>query len=176
MPPSTFRCLAIAAVAAVTVLATAPAGAADPKVLGSFKDWNAFTFDESGKPVCYISSQPQKKEPAGARRGDIYVLVTHRPAEKTLDVVSFIVGYPLRKGSDATVEIDGKSFTLFTDGETAWARDAETDRAIVAAMRAGSTMVMKGVSQRGTRTTDTYSLAGVSDAHDAIGTACKAGG
>lgn len=176
MPHTTFRGLATAALLAATLAAAgAPAAlAADPKVIGSFKDWNAFTFDESGKTVCYISSQPKKKEPASARRGDIYVLVTHRPSEKTFDVVSFILGYPLRKGSEATVEIDGKSFSLFTDGETAWARDADTDKAIVAAMRTGSRMVMKGTSQRNTKTTDSYSLAGISEAHEAIGTACKA--
>lgn len=151
---------------------TAPALAADPKVLGSFKDWNAFAFDESGHKVCYISSQPKKKEPAAARRGDIYVLVTHRPSEKTFDVVSFIVGYPLKKGSEAAVDIDGKKFALFTDGEAAWARDAETDKALVAALRAGKTLIMKGTSQRGTNTTDTYSLSGVADAYDAIGAAC----
>lgn len=171
MPKRTIRHLATAATVLASLTAV-EAGAADPKVLGSFKDWNAFTFEESGNTVCYISSQPQKTLPNNVRRGDIYVLVTHRPAEKTYDVVSFIVGYPLRKGSDATVEIDGKTFNLFTDGETAWARDAETDKAIAAAMRAGRDMVMKGVSQRGTRTTDTYSLIGVTDAYTAIGEAC----
>jgi hypothetical protein len=39
-------------------------------------------------------------------------------------------------------------------------------------MRAGSTMVVKGTSARGTRTTDTYSLKGVSAALDAIDKAC----
>ncbi|WP_029010323.1 invasion associated locus B family protein [Azospirillum halopraeferens] len=149
------------------------ASAAEPRFLGSFRDWNAFSFDESGQTVCYMSSQPQKKEPGNVRRGDIYALVTHRPAENTFDVVSIIVGYPFRKNSEASIAIDGKDFALFTDGETAWARDAATDRAIVDAMRAGRNMVVKGVSARGTNTTDTYSLMGVSDAYDALVKACN---
>ncbi|WP_109051843.1 invasion associated locus B family protein [Azospirillum sp. TSA6c] len=149
----------------------APAAAADPRHLGTFKDWNAFLFEEKGQKVCYISSQPKKSEPK-AKRGDIYTLVTHRPAEKALDVVSVIVGYPFKKGSEAEVSIDGKDFKLFTDGETAWARDADADRAVTSALRNGKQMVVKGVSGRGTKTTDTYSLAGVGQAYDAINEAC----
>lgn len=152
-------------------MAAAPAAAADPRHLGTFKDWNAFAFEEKGQKVCYISSQPKKTEPK-AKRGDIYALVTHRPSEKTLDVVSIIVGYPFKKGSEAEVSVDGKEFKLFTDGETAWARDAESDRAVTAALRNGKQMVVKGVSGRGTKTTDTYSLAGVGQAYDAINEAC----
>lgn len=152
-------------------MAAAPAAAADPRHLGTFKDWNAFVFEEKGQKVCYISSQPKKTEPK-AKRGDIYTLVTHRPAEKALDVVSVIVGYPFRKGSEAEVDIDGKDFKLFTDGETAWARDADGDRAVTSAMRDGKQMVVKGVSSRGTKTTDTYSLTGVTQAYDAINEAC----
>lgn len=158
----------------ILVVSATAASAADPRLLGTFKDWNAFAFEESGHKVCYISSQPKKKEPAAAKRGDIYVLVTHRPAEKTLDVVSFIIGYPFKKDADTTVDIAGKSFKLFTDGETAWARDAETDKAITAALRdaKGKPMVVKGTSTRGTRTTDTYSTDGVADAYAAINKAC----
>lgn len=169
-----------AAVAALTLTAVAcgisqSAHAAEPKVLGSFKDWNAFAFDEGGQKVCYMSSQPKKKEPAAAKRGDIYVLITHRPGEKSFDVVSFIAGYSFKKESEATVDVGPKNFKLFTDGETAWARDADTDKALVAAMKdgKGKPMVMKGASARGTKTADTYSLDGMAEAYGAINTACN---
>ena len=176
---SLFRTVRRAAVAALALTAAAhgaPQGAlaAEPKVLGSFKDWNAFAFEEGGHKVCYMSSQPKKKEPAGAKRGDIYVLVTHRPGEKSFDVVSFIVGYSFKKESEAVVELGGKTIKLFTDGETAWARDADTDKALVAAMKdgKGKPMLMKGTSGRGTKTTDTYSLDGMGEAYGAINAAC----
>lgn len=170
-----FRTVRGAAVVALALTASASGAlAAEPKVLGSFKDWNAFAFDEGGQKVCYMSSQPRKKEPAAAKRGDIYVLVTHRPGEKSYDVVSFIVGYPFKKESEATVDLGGKTIKLFTDGETAWARDADTDKALVVGMKDAKAkpMVMKGQSSRGTRTTDTYSLDGMAEAYNAINTAC----
>lgn len=160
--------------AASLLTAAGSAAAADPRLLGTFKDWNAFAFEEKGAKVCYISSQPKKKEPAGAKRGDVYVLVTHRPAEKTLDVVSFIAGYPFKKESETVLDVGGKSFKLFTDGETAWARDSDTDKAITAAIRDTSKpMTVKGISGRGTKTTDTYSLDGATQAYDAINQACN---
>jgi hypothetical protein len=42
----------------------------------------------------------------------------------------------------------------------------------VTALKGGSSLVVKGTSGRGTQTTDTYSLAGVTAAMAAIDTAC----
>ena len=51
-------------------------------LIGDFGDWTAFT-DGSGKnKVCYIASEPKKETGNYKRRGNVYVLVTHRPAEK----------------------------------------------------------------------------------------------
>ena len=82
-------------------------------------------------------------------------------------------GYTYRKGDPVDVDVDGKKFALFTDGDTAWSRDAAGDAALVAAMRSGAEMVIKGVSDRGTLTTDRYSLSGFTAAHQAIGKACN---
>lgn len=173
LPSSTIRGAAVAAALAVSALTVVTAHAAEPKLLGTFKDWNAFTFEEGGHKVCYMSSQPKKKEPAKAKRGDIYALVTHRPAEKSLDVVSFMMGYPLKKDMETQADVSGKPFKLFNDTQTAWARDADTDKALVGAMRDGKkSLVVNGVSARGTKTTDTYSLDGFSQAYGAINDAC----
>jgi hypothetical protein len=69
--------------------------------------------------------------------------------------------------------VDGRNaFTLFTHDETAWAYD-EDDAKLVTAMKAGSEMVVVGTSSRGTRTTDTYSLMGFTNAHEAITGECQ---
>ena len=59
-------------------------------------------------------------------------MVTHRPAEKIANVVSFVEGYPLKEGSEVALDIGGKKFELFTKDDGAWARTAELDRTIVA--------------------------------------------
>lgn len=146
--------------------------AAEPKFLGTHKDWNAFMFEENGAKVCYMSSQPKKKEPQAKARGEVYALVTHRPGEKTFDVVSFMAGYTYKAGSEVSVSVEKNNFKLFTDGDAAWARDEKTDKGLVAAMKKGSNMTVKGTSAKGTNTTDTYSLNGIAGAYTAISEAC----
>ncbi|MBL6933575.1 MAG: invasion associated locus B family protein [Rhodospirillales bacterium] len=136
-------------------------------------DWSAFAVKLEGKPVCYMGSEPTKSEGKYTQRGDVVFLVTHRPADKAIGVINFQTGYTFKEGSDATLIIGDKSFALFTDEGDGWARDAKTDEAIIQAMIKGSQMVVKGVSSRGTQTTDTFSLKGFTAAYKAASKACK---
>jgi hypothetical protein len=161
------------AIAAVALLGWAcPAQAQEGGFIGTFDDWNAFAEKEGGKPLCYAASLPKKAEGNYAKRGDTYIMVTHRPAEKSFNVFSVRAGYTYQEGSEVEVTIGGQTFNLFTDAGYAWAEDEETDSAIIVAMRAGKNMVVKGSSSRGTLTTDTYSLIGFTAAFSAINSAC----
>jgi len=140
--------------------------------IGTFKDWDAYSYQENGHPVCYMLSHPVKNEGDYVRRGDVYAAIAHRPGEGRLDEISLIAGYTFRKDSQVSVRIGKKKFSLFSDSDTAWARDAATDKDIAAAMRAGDFMVVVGTSSRGTKTTDTYSLKGATAAWRAISSAC----
>ncbi len=150
----------------------APAAAQDSQLIETFGSWSAFIRTEAGKKTCYMGSVPEKEKGKYERRGDTFVLVTHRPAEKRFDVVSVEAGYTFKKGSEVTVLIGGQGYQMFTSGAVAWARDAKTDRALVGAMTRGLEMVVKGTSSRGTLTEDSYSLAGFTAAHAAIAKAC----
>lgn len=146
-----------------------------PKIIGEYKSWTALKYKEKGKLVCFISSSPTRwsSKPKGVNRGDIYILVTHRPSFGTRDEVSVYVGYPFKKKSEAIASIDGKNFRLFTDEKTAWARDSKTDKKLVKAMRSGNQLVINGISSRGTKTKDIYSLLGFTSAHNVINRTCK---
>ena len=150
-----------------------------PNIIGEYNNWTALTYKERGKVVCFMSPAPRNSpkkwvsKPKNVRRGKIYLLVTHRPAHGTRDEVSVHVGYPLKKDSEVVADIDGRKFRMFTDNNTAWARDAKPDRAIAQAMRGGTILTIKGISSRGTKTTDTYSLSGFTAAHNDINGACR---
>jgi hypothetical protein len=158
---------------ALAALLACPASAQEVKALGSFGQWLAFTYTEGGKPVCYISAKPEKSEGNYKSRGDVLLLVTHRPAEKAYDVISMVAGYPYQPDSDAVVTAGGKTFKLFTNADRAWARDSQTDQQIVQALIKSANAVIKGTSSRNTPTTDIFSLNGFSAAYKAIGDACK---
>jgi hypothetical protein len=143
-----------------------------PKPLGAFNEWTAYSAGNAGALVCYVYAEPKDTAPDNIKRGAVYVQVAHRQKDKVANELSVTAGYPYRKDSEAELEIDGAKFALFTKDEGAWARDAKTETAVVKAMRAGKRMIVRGTSARGTKTTDTYSLAGFGAAITAINTAC----
>lgn len=140
--------------------------------LGSFQQWNAYTYESGGQKICFMSATPAKAEGNYTRRGNVSAMVTHRPARETRDVVSIEAGYTYKDGSDVTITVESRSFSLFTQEGNAWARDSATDKALVTSMKAGLDMVVLGESSRGTKTKDTYSLKGFTAAYDAISKAC----
>jgi hypothetical protein len=151
--------------------ATAAPNAAAQR-LGIAEGWTAYLYKEKSGQVCYLVGEPQKSDPANAKRKPSTAMVTHRPEEKVANVVSFVEGYPLKEGSDASLEIGGANFELFTKGDSAWARTADLDKTIVEAMAKGKQAVLKGVPQKGSPTTDTYSLSGFAQALAMIDKAC----
>lgn len=145
-----------------------------PKVLGEYGDWTAWTYNEKGNLICYMSSTPKKDEGKYTKRGDIYTIITHRPSEKTFDVVSFVAGYSFDTQAPFTIKIGDKVFkNTFTEGTTGWMVNAQEDAKIIAAMKRGERMIVDGKSNRGTTTKDTYSLKGFSSAYQAISAKCK---
>lgn len=145
-------------------------------LLGSYRKWDALRARTNEGLVCYMISEPERWSASrkGVRRGDIYILITHKPDQKIRDEVNIIIGYPFRTGSEARARIDKNTeFRLFTQGDGAWNADRKDDRAMVAAMKKGLAMVVTGTSSRGTTTTDTYSLSGFTAAHNAISDACR---
>lgn len=157
------------------LLLPGPAASAEPRLLGTWRDWNAFILDEASGPVCWMVSRPKKMEGEFTKRGDVFLMVTHRPAERSFDVVSFVAGFSMPDRSDVMVQVGKQSFKLFSEGEQAWARDDSVDRTIAHALRQGSMVMVRATSLRGTRTTDTFSLAGSGGAYQAIAEACAEG-
>jgi invasion protein IalB len=171
----TFNSLAVAVclIAVVSVAAPVPPSQAQGvKRIGDYGAWSSFQFSEDGKAACYMESQPKKAVGDYKKRGDVYAIVAHRPAEDRRDEVSVVAGYTYKKDSWVEVTIGAKTFQLFTQDDGAWAPDKKADKALVKAMIKGHTMVVKGTSSRGTLTTDTFSLSGFTKAYQAINKAC----
>lgn len=167
------RFVAIVYVAVAVALPGGVARAAEPRELGVWTDWAAYLYSDKSGKTCYIASEPTKDEGDYSRRGRIIALVTHQPAAKSFNVVSFVAGYTHKKDSEASVVIGEQKFALFTQDDTSWAYDSKTDNELVAAMQAGNEMVVDGVSSRDTKTRDTYSLRGFTSAHKAASKACN---
>ena len=150
------------------------AQAASPQLLGEYGDWSAYVYKDGRGSICYMVSRPKKDEGKYSKRGDIYAVVTHRPADKTFDVVNFDAGYTFKTNEPFVVKIGHNTVTgFFTEGEKAWTLDEATDKKMVALMKNGDRMIVDGVSSTGTKTKDTYSLKGFTGAYKAISAKCK---
>ncbi|MEQ8371102.1 MAG: invasion associated locus B family protein [Alphaproteobacteria bacterium] len=171
-----FRTVFAGALAALMLgLASLAPAIAAPEIVSRHTDWVVLE-ERQGLRACLTYGEPGQTLPDNVRRGDIYVVVTYIPSESIGGQVRIEMGYPLEEGRDVTVEIDGRSFQLFRDDrtkETAWTRSDDDDAAMIAAMQAGSRMVVRGRSARGTDTTDTYSLSGFTAATRATIDACR---
>lgn len=175
--------LAIAALAlafGVAGLAGSASAQDAPKLLGKYDDWSAYTYGSGNDRMCYAMTTPTKMVPSGANRGDVYFMVTHRPARNTKNEVSMRVGYPFKSTSRPFATIGSDKFQMFSGvkegGEHkfwAWLENPSEEGKMVQALKAGSSMEIKGTSERDTLTTDTYSLKGSSAALNKIGEACK---
>lgn len=154
----------IAAGIVALIVSAAPAYAQQAKLLETFNAWSAHASTGDGKKVCFVVSQPRDSEPKNVKRGPIFFYVSMYPSENVPNEISVKMGYPLRPGVDAEVKIGDTTFALFTKDEGAFVEKREDENKLVAAMKAGSEMVVQGRSTRGTLTTDRYSLSGVTDA------------
>jgi invasion protein IalB len=176
---TTFLLRTAIAVLSACVLAT-PVVAQDKMteqatLLGQFGDWGAYKANPGGKLVCFALSKPTKAvtDPPGRNRDPSYAFVSTRPAEKVKNEVSVIVGYPQKSGVDATATIGSASYVIYTQNDGAWVKNAAEESQMVETMRKGADLVIKSESSRGTKTTDTYSLKGISDALAKVAAECK---
>ncbi len=160
---------------AATAPAAAVAGGAKPTLLGQYGEWGAYSASPGGKKICFAIAKPSSSEtnPPNRPRNPSYMFISSRPADKVSNEVSVIIGYPFKPNSEATVDIGLTSFALYTQQDGAWIKNAAEEAHMIEAMRAGQSAVVKGMSGRGTRTTDTFSLRGLSQALDRADQDCK---
>jgi len=167
---------AAAAAAAAAPAAQAPAAAgAKPTLLSQYGEWGAYAASPGGKKVCFAIAKPLSSEttPPNRPRNPSYMFISSRPAEKVSDEVSIIIGYPFKPNSEATAEVGTTSFALSTQQDGAWVKNATEEAHMVEAMRAGQSAIVKGISAKGTHSTDTFSLRGLSQALDRADQECK---
>jgi hypothetical protein len=153
----------------------AVAGGAEPTLIGQFGTWGAYTATPNGKKVCFALAKPasSKTNPPNRPRDPAYAFVSTRPAEKVINEVSVMIGYTLKPGSESTLEVGGATYAMYTQGDGIWIKNAAEEERMVEAMRKAPDAVIKGVSAKGTETTDTFSLKGLSQALDRLAQDCR---
>jgi hypothetical protein len=164
-----------AAKPAATKPEPAIAGGAEPTLIGQFGTWGAYMATPNGKKVCFALAKPSssKTNPPNRPRDPAYAFVSTRPSEKVVNEVSIMIGYTLKPGSESTLEVGGASYALYTQGDGLWIKNAAEEERMVDAMRKAADATVRGVSAKGTETTDVFSLKGLSQALDRLAQDCR---
>ena len=155
--------------------AAAAAGGAEPTLIGQYGTWGAYTATPNGRKVCFALAKPSssKTNPPNRPRDPAYAFVSTRPAEKVVNEVSIMIGYALKPGSESSLEVGGAAYAMYTQGDGLWIKNAAEEEQMVSAMRKSAEVTVKGVSAKGTETTDVFSLKGLAQALDRLAQDCK---
>ena len=127
--------------------------------------WNFVKEDN----YCYVGSLPINSDiPEGKKRGDVYILV-YRINRNPEAIVQINSGYPYKDDEPVNVRIDNKNYEFYTDEDSAW---TSNDDKVIYAMKKGIELIVSGISQRGTKTIDTYTLNGFTSAYNKLTKDC----
>lgn len=147
----------LACLLALAAIAT-PASAKDS--LGVYSSWAAFRDAET--PRCYAIAKP-----VGDNEESAYATVATWPRQNVRNQIHVRLPRAVANGSRVRLRVGRANFNLVGQGRDAWARDRQTDAAIVAALRSATTM---RVSASGF--SDRYDLSGAATAMDAAVVGC----
>jgi invasion protein IalB len=158
--------------ALLTSLTAQMAAAQGALLIEKYGDWSFFKASAEAQPICFIASAPKESDPAGAKRDAVLFYVSAWPKEGVKSEVSIKLGYPAKKASEGTVTVGKDTFKVFTKDERAFVADPTLELKLIEAMKKAPKLVVQATSERGTTTSDTYSLNGLTQALQAVTQAC----
>lgn len=132
--------------------------------LGVFDGWGAFR--DAAPARCYAIGQPVRGR-AGA-----FASIANWPRSGARNQVHIRLSRDRDPRAKVTLAIGERRFELIAGASDAWAPDARTDRAIVAAIRSSRSMSIESVARSGGAFADVYALKGAATAIDAAVMGC----
>jgi len=163
---------AMAIALAASLIFTATASAQQVRLLGEHRAWSSYAASDGAGSVCFAMTKPESVEPTPDGYSQAYLYITTRPAESVTTEFNLVAGFAFQPDSQATVNVSGQVFNLFTQNDAAWLDDAGQAEALATAIRAGSSMVVEGTTAAGIKVTQNYSLSGATAAQQAIAAEC----
>ncbi|GAA0306085.1 hypothetical protein GCM10009087_15020 [Sphingomonas oligophenolica] len=152
----------------VLLLVATPAAARES--LGVFDNWGAFT-DASPKR-CYAIAQPMQRSRTSGWRP--FASVATWPGQGARNQLHIRLSRERDPRARVTLSVGERRFELIAGNADAWAPDARTDAAVVAAIRSSRSMSVETLGKSGQPFADIYPLRGAATAIDAATLGCAA--
>ena len=143
------------------------------KSIGKYKDWESFILSKEGNKICYAQSIPIIRAPKKLKRDPSRLFISFRPAENIKNEVSVTNGYEFKLKAPVAAKSGKKKYALFSKGRFAWVVDNQDEAKLISTMKKASRLMIIGNSEKGTETTDHYSMMGFSKAYDTAKKSCS---
>lgn len=152
----------------VLVLLAAATPVAAKESLGVFESWGAFT--DASPRRCYAIAAPVQS--GGASGWRPFASIATWPGQNARGQLHVRLSRERNAQARVTLSVGERRFALVAGNADAWAPDARTDAAIVAAIRAGRSMSVETLAKTGAPFADVYALRGAATAIDAAALGC----
>tara|TARA_B000000532_G_C18673175_1_gene322024 strand:- start:37 stop:543 length:507 start_codon:yes stop_codon:yes gene_type:complete len=148
------------------------AQASNPKSLGKYKNWEAFSYNDDKGKVCFAQTIPTERSPKTFKVSEARLFVTFRKEEKIKNEISVTGGYTYKPSS--VIAKSGKNEFLFTEtqGNFAWIQDAEEEFNLIKVMKKASKLSISASTKSGAKTKDIYSMMGFTKAYNTAKKSC----
>ena len=142
------------------------------KKLGKFKDWESFVLVQGESKVCFAQSTPVVRAPKKYKRDPSRLFVSFRPDENIINEISVTNGYEFQPKTPVTAKSGKKAYDLFSKGRFAWVVDNKDEARLIVTMKKASRLMIIGNSDKGSQTTDHYSMMGFTKAYNTAKKSC----
>ena len=154
-----------------TFLFSSNAFSDQPKSIGKYKSWEAFTYNGSNGKICFAQTIPLDRAPKNLKRDPSRLFVTFRKNEKIKNELSVTSGHMYKKSS--VMAKSGKNeFLFFSQGNFAWLIDGEEEFSLIKTMKRASKLSVTARTSTGTETKDMYSMMGFTKAYNTARKSC----
>ena len=144
-----------------------------PKSIGKYKSWEAFTYNGSNGKICFAQTIPLDRAPKNLKRDPSRLFVTFRPAEKIKNEISVTNGYEFKIKTPVTAKSGKKKYDLFSKGRFAWVAENKDESRLISTMKKASRLMIIGNTNKGDQTTDHYSMMGFTKAYNTAKKSCS---
>ena len=142
------------------------------KNVGKFKDWETYVLMQNENKICFAQSKPIVRAPKKLKRDPSRLFVSFRPKENIKNEISVTNGYDFKIKSPVTAKSGKRIYDLFSQGRFAWVVDGEEEIKLIKTMKKASRLMIVGNTDKGSQTTDHYSMMGFTKAYNLAKKSC----
>jgi len=142
-----------------------------PKSIGKYKNWEAFTYTSDKGKICFAQTAPLQRSPKNFKRESSRLFVTFRKEEKIKNELSITSGH-IYKQSSVVAKSGKNEFAFFSQGNFAWLIDGEEEYNLIKTMKKASKLSVSAKTSNGAQTKDLYSMMGFTKAYNTAKKSC----